>query len=162
MLSKFISKEDCASCRFCCSFRRCSLWETPIFTRENLEELPESVCLNTFEDENMIYGTYDLSSKYTTQDSEEEVPCPFLNPDTGCTLNAKAKPWDCSIWPLRVMKKDNSTVIALTPTCPTMNKTNIDELREYVNTNLREDLIEYANSHPYLIKEYHEGFIIIR
>lgn len=161
MLSKFITKEDCAACGFCCSFRRCSLWETPVFTEENIEAIPQQDCLNTFVKDNIIYGTYDLSSKYLTSDSEEEVPCPFLNPNKGCTLNVQAKPWDCSIWPLRVMKKDNLTVIALTPTCPTMNKRDINDLREFVNNNLREQLIDYANKHPYLIKEYRDDFIII-
>ncbi|MBQ5491897.1 MAG: hypothetical protein IIT68_07565, partial [Treponema sp.] len=35
MLSKILSKSDCASCKFCCSFRRKSLWETPLFTKES-------------------------------------------------------------------------------------------------------------------------------
>ena len=39
MLSKVLSKESCAECRFCCSFRRCSLWETPLFPKDECEKL---------------------------------------------------------------------------------------------------------------------------
>ena len=39
MLSKVLSKKSCADCRFCCSFRRCSLWETPLFPKEECEKL---------------------------------------------------------------------------------------------------------------------------
>ena len=39
MLSKVLSKETCAKCRFCCSFRRCSLWETPLFPKNECEKL---------------------------------------------------------------------------------------------------------------------------
>ena len=39
MLSKVLKKSTCADCRFCCSFRRCSLWETPLFPKETMEKL---------------------------------------------------------------------------------------------------------------------------
>ena len=39
MLSSLLSPSDCASCRFCCSYRRVSLWETPTIDPELLEKL---------------------------------------------------------------------------------------------------------------------------
>ena len=39
MLSKVLEKSTCAECRFCCSFRRCSLWETPLFPKETIARL---------------------------------------------------------------------------------------------------------------------------
>jgi len=36
MLSKILSKDECASCKFCCAFRRQSAWETPLFTEEQV------------------------------------------------------------------------------------------------------------------------------
>ena len=39
MLSKVLSKNTCADCKFCCSFRRCSLWETPLFSKETMDKL---------------------------------------------------------------------------------------------------------------------------
>ena len=41
MLSSILSKSDCAACKFCCSFRRQSLWETPIFFEEDIAKIKE-------------------------------------------------------------------------------------------------------------------------
>jgi len=172
MLSEILSKSDCATCRFCCSFRRCSIWETPIFTIENINAIRANIeklqsqsisdkPLNCFEDHGQTYARYDLSDCYQTDDSEEEAPCPYLNPRTGCMLDNSQKPWDCMIWPLRVAKKaSGEIVIALTPTCPSINKLDLEFVRGYVNSNLRDSLLDYATRHPYLIKEYKEDFFV--
>lgn len=166
MLSEILKKEDCAACRFCCSFRRQSLWETPIFTLENTESIEadqklDASVLQKFSFENNTYARYDLSNNYKTDDSEEEAPCPYLSTN-GCILDANEKPWDCKIWPLRVMRKtDGALVIALTPTCPSVNKIDIEKVREFVNEKLADSLFEYVNDHSFLIKQYHEGFPIL-
>ena len=166
MLGEILKKEDCASCRFCCSFRRCSLWETPIFTEENIDAIKnntelDSDILNIFLSESKQYATYDLRNNYRTDDSEEETPCPYLS-NNGCILNAKEKPWDCKIWPLRVMKTDGGKlVIALTPTCPSVNKLDIEFIKSFVANKLADNLFEYALNHPFLIKEYKDGFEIL-
>lgn len=165
MLSKILSKESCASCRFCCSFRRCSLWETPIFTNENIKSIKEDKrfksVLNEFNYQDKKYARYDLSSDYKTNDSEEEAPCPYLNSQKGCMLSDEEKPWDCKIWPLRVVKKDNGEpFVVLTPTCPSINNLDINAIREFVNDEFKKSLLEYAKAHPYLIKDYKEGFFI--
>lgn len=165
MLSKILKKESCAACRFCCAFRRQSLWETPIFTKENEQAIRDDLSLDASSlipaGKEQEYYRYDLSEKYQTDDSEEEAPCPYLE-EKGCILNDEEKPWDCKIWPLRVMKrKDGEIVIALTPTCPEINKIDFEEVRTFVNESLRDDLFEYAEKHPILIKEYKEGFPIL-
>ena len=166
MLSGILKKEECAACRFCCSFRKTSLWETPIFTKENIDAIKanpnlDSDVLIESEIEGLINATYDLSNNYKTDDPNEEAPCPYLS-ETGCILSSEEKPWDCKIWPLRVMKlSGGEIVIALTPTCPEINKIDTEEVRNFVNESLRDDLFEYAEKHPYLIKEYKEGFPIL-
>lgn len=172
MLSKILSKEDCAACRFCCSFRRCSLWETPIFTKENIDAINSdsrfAPVLKEFTlssgncDADMNYATYDLSGNYQTDDPEEEAPCPYLDSTKGCLLSPEEKPWDCKIWPLRVVSKDGGEpFVVLTPTCPSINKLDIEKVREFADDKLRHSLIEYAKAHPYLIKEYKDDFFII-
>ena len=164
MLSAILKKESCANCRFCCAFRRCSLWETPLFTKENIEAIKgdsslDSSCLIL--NETGEYARYDLSDKYLTSDSEEEAPCPYLV-DKGCILSDEEKPWDCKIWPLRVMKKTGGeVVVALTPTCPHINKLDLNTVRDFVNGNLKDELLNYADAHPYLIKEYREGYPVM-
>lgn len=189
MLKEILKKEDCAACRFCCAFRRTSLWETPVFTEENIKAIaeddvpgnvvsgdcsanpagltseesanPAGSVLKEFEFEGKKYATYDLSDKYKTDSPEEEAPCPYLGAH-GCVLNDDEKPWDCKIWPLRVMRKaDGELVIALTPTCPSINKLDIETVRSFVQSKLRDDLLAYAAAHPRLIKEYREGFAVL-
>ena len=165
MLSGILKKEDCAVCRFCCSFRRTSLWETPVFTKENIDaikadpSLDDSV-LNVIKKDGYCFAKYDFSGKYKTDDVSEEAPCPYLG-ENGCILSDDEKPWDCKIWPLRVMNKDGETVVALTPTCPSINRLDFECVKEFVNANLIKDITEYANVHPFLIKEYRSDFPII-
>lgn len=165
MLSKILNKEDCAKCRFCCSFRRKSLWETPLFTKENIEAIKgnenlDDSCLLVNDSPKGIYARYDLSNCYKTDDSKEEVPCPYLG-ENGCVLSDNEKPWDCKIWPLRVMRKSRELVVALTPTCPEINKLEFEKVREFVEKELKSGLLEYAKEHEFLVKEYKEGFKII-
>ncbi len=158
MLSSILSKKQCAACKFCCSFRRQSLWETPLFSPEVAEKLSkpnEYGVVGEFRDGQIVLGGY------RTDDPEEEVPCTFLNPHRGCILKPEDKPFDCSIWPLRIMNKDGKLVIALTPTCPSIGATPRPELIELVKSGLGEKILEYAKAHPYIIKEYREGFPII-
>ena len=158
MLSTILSKQSCAACKFCCSFRRQSLWETPLFPPEVVEKLSkpnEYGMVGEFRDGQIVLGGY------KTGDPEEEVPCTFLNPNRGCILKPEDKPFDCSIWPLRVMNKDGQLVIALTPTCPSIGAVPSQVLTELVKSDLGEKILVYAKSHPYIVKEYQVGFPII-
>ena len=102
-----------------------------------------------------------LESNYRTDDPEEEVPCTFLDPERGCLLKPEDKPFDCSIWPLRIMDKDGELVIALTPTCPAIGAVPNQALIDLVKNGLGEKILTYAKEHPYIIKEYRAGFPII-
>ena len=158
MLSTILSKKQCAACKFCCSFRRQSLWETPLFPPEVVEKLSkpnEYGVEGEFRDGQIVLGGY------KTNDPEEEVPCTFLNPQKGCILKHEDKPFDCSIWPLRIMRKDGELVIALTPTCPSIGAVPSQALIELVKNGLGEKILVYAKAHPYIIKEYRADFPII-
>lgn len=168
MLSKVLSKNSCAACKFCCSFRRKSLWETPLFPHEIAEKLSrenEYGVVGEFRMSQTVQGVrFDrlvLENNYRSDDPEEEVPCTFLDPQKGCILKGEDKPFDCSIWPLRIMDRNGEFVIALTPTCPSIGSTPGENLVELVKSGLGEKIYEYAKTHPYIIKEYHEGFPII-
>lgn len=140
MLSKILSKQECAKCKFCCSFRRQSLWETPVFEwREKMDLLP----------------------LYKTQNPDEEVRCLYLEDEKGCTLSPQKKPFDCKIWPLRVVKTaaSNELKIVLEPTCPALQKLPLSQIKDFVNSELKETILEYANSHPEIVKDDSEFFI---
>ena len=158
MLSKILSRKTCAACKFCCSFRRQSLWETPLFPPEVVEKLSkpnEYGVVGEFRNGQVVLGGY------RTDDPEEEVPCTFLDPHKGCILKAEDKPFDCSIWPLRIMDKGGKLVIALTPTCPAIGATPDKALVDLVKNGLGEQIFEYAKTHPYIVKKYRESFPVV-
>lgn len=167
MLGAILKKEDCAGCRFCCAFRRQSQWETPLVPEEFMEKYAagrngEKIAYRILEDGNGRYGTVDLTGAYRTDDPEEEAACPFLDRESGCVLPEGDKPFDCRIWPLRIMRlPDAQEKICLTPTCPVIGAEVSDELAELVRTGLAREIIAYAKSHPYIVKEYREGFPVI-
>ena len=167
MLRKVLKKEDCASCTFCCSFRRQSLWELP--------RLPVSFGdrhKSGFEGRSVEYDkcssaegewiTTHLDDGYKTDDPEEEAACPFLDPKGGCILPPEEKPFECSMWPLRYMRMpDGRLEVCLTPTCPVINKADTEVLRQYSQKEWAPAIREYAREHPYIIKDYREGFIVL-
>jgi Fe-S-cluster containining protein len=183
MLGKVLKKETCAKCKFCCSFRRCSLWETPLFPMETVEKLADSdssensISGKMGEDKlsqtekkiefirqtvgGAACGQMDLNYKYKTDDPQEEAACEFLDPQKGCTLSADDKPFDCKIWPLRIMRKDGRLVIALTPTCPAINEVGEQRMRELVHDGLGTTIRDYAAAHPFIIKDYKDGFLVL-
>ena len=168
MLSSLLTKKQCAACKFCCSFRRQSLWETPLFPPEVVEKLSqpnEYGVVGEFRTvdapQKSCAGRLVLENNYRTAAPEEEVPCTFLDPERGCILKPEDKPFDCSIWPLRIMNKDGELVIALTPTCPSVGAVPSQALVNLVENGLGDKIFEYAKTHPEIIKEYREGFPII-
>lgn len=161
MLSKILSKETCAGCKFCCSFRRCSLWETPLFPEDTVKRLGGR--FNMEQMDGRVYGRMDFSGKYATDNPEEEAACEYLDLNKGCTLSYEDKPFDCKIWPLRIMRKKacDELVVALTPTCPAINKVDIEEVKKLVRDGLGNTIYEYAKEHPYIVKEYRNNFPVL-
>lgn len=154
MLSSILKKSDCASCKFCCSFRRQSLWETPVFPKELANKLKELFPHAKFKPFGKSSMTIDLIELYKTNNPDEEVPCPFLDSKTGCILPAKLKPFDCSIWPFRAVEnRDQKISVALTPTCPAINKVPRDKLIKLLESGLGQKIIAYAKEYPDIIKE---------
>lgn len=155
MLSSILAKSDCAACKFCCSFRRTSLWETPIFPAADLpkfQALNPKALFRPAGSSRQSY-TFDLSGSYKSTDPAEEAPCPFLDPSCGCTLPPELKPFDCKIWPLRAVRQsDGSIVVALTPTCQAINKKPLEKVRELAASGLGQKILDYAASHPDIIK----------
>ena len=156
MLSPILSKSACAACKFCCSFRRTSLWETPVFPAADLakmKELNPDARFRPAGSSGKSY-TFDLTGSYHTQDPDEEAPCPFLDPNHGCTLPSDLKPFECKIWPLRAVRQpDASLAVALTPTCPAINKVPEEKVRDLAASGLGQQILDYAADHPDIIKE---------
>ncbi|MCR4790902.1 MAG: hypothetical protein K5839_07485 [Treponemataceae bacterium] len=136
MLTKILSKESCACCKFCCSFRKSSLWETPTFTRSEKEKL-ESKYECIFKPLKDEIFTLNLSDVYCTSNPQEEAACFFLDKNKGCQLNDDEKPFDCKIWPFRVMEEKNSIFVTIAKTCPSIQKINDDVIFNFYKNELK-------------------------
>lgn len=159
MLKSILSSENCASCKFCCSFRRKSLWETPVFDKENKEKLEKKYPDAVFKKSGSSGFTIDLMHLYKSDDEEEEAACPFLG-KKGCILESDEKPFDCSIWPLRACKIDGQIKVMLENTCPAVSKVPLEKVRELVDSGLGAKIIAYAEKNPDSIKEVLPGFFV--
>lgn len=160
MLSSILKKSDCASCKFCCSFRRQSLWETPVFSKAVAEELHKLYPAAQFRPVGKSSMTIELSHLYKTNNPDEEVPCPFLDSKNGCCLPPKLKPFDCSIWPFRAVRvNQNEIKVLLTPTCPTINKVPREKIIALLKQGLGQKILEFAASNPDIIKDNSDFFV---
>ena len=104
--------------------------------------------------------TIDIDDKYNSDDPEEEALCPFNK--NGCVLDGSDKPFDCSIWPLRVMRYGKGLAICLTPTCPVISGKALAVMEELARGDVGDRIIEYAGQHPEMIKDYKQGFPVLR
>ena len=134
MLGKILSKEECAKCKFCCSFRRQSLWESP----------------------------FKITAQYKTDNQKEEIPCDYLNKESGCTLRDSEKPFDCKIWPLRIMRDEQGDrFITVSTACPAYTRLGDKKFLELLNEGLSEKIIENAKNNPSMIKPIKNGYKIL-
>jgi hypothetical protein len=151
MLKKIIDAEQCAACRFCCVFDEDDSWEMPVVSDELAEE--RCFCDCGFE---TINGVRKVKPQFN---SEELFRCPALS-DTGCTLGNR-KPFDCRIWPLRVMRLNEIQVLTLSPFCPATNSRTITEIQNFIaESGIAESAFREAAKNPTAIPEYKDGYAI--
>ena len=158
MMEEILTPADCAGCEFCCSFRRQSLSLTPYFAKEAIDEIRGLYPELHFKTLSNGAVTIDLDDKYLTDDSEEEALCPFHR--TGCILPEHLNPFDCKLWPVRLMKTGNGLVLALVPSCPWIRKDDEAKLKEVAEAGAKE-AVEYAKEHPEIVIEYRPDYQVI-
>lgn len=158
MLSKILSKNQCASCKFCCSFKESSLWELPVFNENIYLKIKEKYPSLSFKKLSPGFYTLDFSNLYQHKSPLEEAPCPFLDKNTGCLLPEDLKPFDCKIWPFRIMKNNEKIGLALSKQCPWVKNTNLKSIIDFLNKELAQKLINYSKENPNSIKEYNSNY----
>jgi hypothetical protein len=83
--------------------------------------------------------------------------CPELG-EKGCKLGENEKPFDCRIYPFRVMKLGEFTVIALSPLCKKVNEKPLSELVSFADSELAPKVRGYSGQ----IKNYDKSYVIIK
>lgn len=158
MLSKILSKEACANCKFCCSFKRTSLWETPVFSESEKNILEKKYVNSGFKKISEKSFTVDLSGLYKTEDEKEEAPCHFLDSKKGCILSKEEKPFDCMIWPLRVAKKEDCLYVVYEANCPVLNKMELEKIRKIVTPEFLDFVRKKISENPDIVKEWNSMY----
>ena len=157
MLKDVLSPEDCAKCGFCCSFRRQSLDLTPLFAKETVGEISRLYPEARFRTLPNGAVTIDIGDQYRTDDSEEEALCPFNR--KGCILPKHLKPFDCELWPFRLMKSGDGFVLALVPTCPWIDKDS-PKFKSTASA-VFQKAVAHAKTHPEIAIEYRADYQIV-
>lgn len=151
MLKKILSPQTCGKCRVCCVFDKDDVWEIPLIS----EEIHKNI-KNEHPDLRMI-PRGESSHVFEMKFEESGLTyCPALS-ETGCILGEN-KPFDCKIWPLRAMKKNDDIVITISPVCESINPENPDV--KALAEELAPVIFAEAEKNPDIIKEYIEGYPI--
>lgn len=158
MLSKILSREECSKCRICCEFDDSDLWETPVI----FDDVMTSI-LKINPSQEFLETEFDNGNKLRVLKLKKDsdlYPCSMLDRSKGCMLSSDNKPFDCKIWPLRVMKKDDKMVITLSPVCPVMAKKPMKDIQNIVGE-LSDSIFAQAKLHPEMVKDYIDGYKIL-
>lgn len=154
MLKKILDGKACAECRLCCVFDRYDVWETPVFTEEIRNKIIENRPGTKFvsKDGGYIFRVEEF-------DKDGLFSCPALT-ENGCFLGDD-KPFDCRIWPYRIMEVGGRRAITIASICGELYNRPISQLVEFLKEGLANKIFDYANEHPEIIKPYYDGYPVL-
>lgn len=151
MLKGLLSPSSCAACRVCCVFDREDCWEMPLIK-------PELAAIIEKDHPEVKIRKTGVCGVFEADFGEDGLAkCPMLT-ENGCKLGEN-KPFDCRIWPFRVMRKENLLFLTLSPVCETVSKLPVSAVSEFAEK-LSETVFAEARSNPEMIKDYIEGYPI--
>lgn len=160
MLKNILSPKTCAECRICCIFDKYDVWETPVISSELKEKI-------SGERDGLKFvakgdsGAYIFNMEDSWDEEKEIFVCPALDPDKGCTLG-EYKPFDCKIWPYRIMELNGALVISIASICPDMYAKPLNALVGELDSGLADKIFEEAEKNPAIIKPYEQGYPILK
>lgn len=154
MLSKLLSKEECAKCRICCCFDSTDLWETPVVSQGLRDRI-----LDDYPEMRFVEKGESYLFRMDKEPDEDLYYCSVLDHQKGCVLGDE-KPFDCRIWPFRVMEFNGQWVITLSPVCPNVIKKPLDEIQK-VAKEIAPIIFAEANRNPDIVKKYLPNYPIL-
>lgn len=156
MLKSILSPETCAECRLCCVFDRTDIWELPVLSEENVRSV-KSICSSVQLAEKGAEHTFSAPELK----DDELYRCPALT-DKGCGLPREEMPFDCRIWPFRMMRDENGgVVIAVSQLCRGLNNKTDNELIEFLSNGLDKTIFSFAKEHPDHVKPLTDGYRVL-
>lgn len=156
MLTKLLSRETCAQCRLCCVFDRYDVWETPVLSKE----IRQKILALLPETEFVSKGQESYLFRVRTLDENDLFTCPLLDPAKGCMLGTE-KPFDCQIWPFRIMDVGGRQAITIAPICEAMTAQPVGTLLSFLKEGLADTIFAYAAAHPDVVQPYDDLYPIL-
>lgn len=157
MLTHLFTPAECAQCKLCCHFHRSSAWETPALE----PSLILSLQAKKIPLEKRADGSVSFHLTFKTTSDEETCNCPMLDTSKGCTLPREDRPFECRIWPLRLMQHDGKLAIGLYQSCPALQPQVSTRLIAYATGELLPKLLQFAQTHPLSVRDSHPSYTII-
>ena len=154
MLKGIIDPAECACCRLCCNFHQNSVWESPFIPQVQALRLEsEGVPV-----EMRQRGGWSFAFHF---EGGEAVNCPKLDVQTGCTMPPEEKPFECSVWPLRMMERNGKLVIGRYRDCPALTGDRLKQLDRFAVGELRETLLSFVSRYPESIRPFSPEYEVI-
>ena len=155
MLEHILSKEECAACRLCCKFDSYDLWQTPVIS----QSLASRILQEYSPEIRFIRRDEHFLMKMTREPEADLYYCPLLDHERGCIMGDD-KPFDCEIFPFRVMNLNGTLVLTLSPECPVVNSKCFDDVCKAA-LETAGYAFECAHDSPELVKPYIEHYPIL-
>lgn len=146
MLTEILSRETCAKCRLCCVFDRYDLWETPSIENELKEYIRQNI------NDNIEYVKKGDMWLFKMNESNDGLYyCPMLS-ESGCILGEN-KPFECAIWPYRIMEVEGKRAISIAPICESVNALPLSTVLSFAKK-IAKKIFAYADKNPGIVKPY--------
>jgi Fe-S-cluster containining protein len=151
MLKSILSKQTCKECGLCCNYSKESLWESPCISKELAARLTKG---------NMALDIGQTGAQTFHNISKEgsKAVCPMFREHIGCILPDDEKPFECRIWPVRVMLLHGAAVITLYKDCPGIQGHKREELEILLDAGLKQVIAAYIGTHPECIRPYNSMY----
>lgn len=155
MLKKILNNKSCARCKICCTFDRYDVWETPLLTPADAEQV-----ININPNIKLVKKGNSYNFKINELNENEIFYCPVLDHNKGCILGEE-KPFDCQIWPYRIMNLNGKRVITISPICNEMYQHPLNKLISFLKAELLDKILAYADAFPEAVKPYDNLYPIL-
>ena len=157
MLKKVLSSETCASCRICCSFVKEDAWESPVFSEVEMEQIRRLGISEKKFYEIEQNGRKGYQADYQFENEHQILLCPCLDEKKGCLLG-EHKPFECSIWPIRIFEDENGGYLGLAEVCPAFSREKKRILMQELEEGGLKDRILKEKNRQTVIKESETGY----
>ena len=101
-----------------------------------------------------VYEDQRLQMRFSAKDSQRRITCHFER-------FWNDKPFDCRIWPYRIMEVGGRRAITIASICDELYNRPLSQLAGFLKEGLADAIFSYADAHPEIVKPYYEGYPVL-